>query len=192
MVTSGSRIFPLGDVPDYGLDPNTSVAAIAKREGRSENEVIYDLLLEDDGKDLIFSAILNYHVHDYSAIRGMLTSPGALIALGDGGAHVGQVVDASFQTTALKRWGENLGIPEVVRLQTSAPARAVGLLDRGVIAPGMRADLDVIDLDHLWVKRPYVAHDLPMLFAVYPNSTSNLSRSKRSRRNAPVATRPAW
>lgn len=161
MVMAASRIFPLGDKPDYGMDPETSVAAIARREGRSENEVIYDLLLEDEGRNLIFSAILNYHSHDYSAIKEMLTLPGAIIALGDGGAHVGQVVDATFQTTALKQWADEIGVPEIVRLQTSAPANAVGLRDRGVIAPGMRADINVIDLDNLWVQRPYVAHDLP-------------------------------
>ncbi|PLK26719.1 amidohydrolase family protein [Novosphingobium sp. TH158] len=161
MVLAGSRTFPLGEKPDYGLDPETSVAAIAKREGRDENEVIYDLLLEDDGKNLIFSAILNYHSHDYSAIREMLTLPGAIIALGDGGAHVGQVVDATFQTTSLKTWGSDIGVPEIVRLQTSVPAKAVGLFDRGVIAPGMRADINLIDFDNLWVQRPYVAHDLP-------------------------------
>jgi N-acyl-D-aspartate/D-glutamate deacylase len=156
-----TRVFPIGDRPDYGRDPEKSVAHSAQREGRHPNEVIYDLLLEQDGKELLFWAILNYATHDYSAIRDMLTDPAALIALGDGGAHVSQVVDASFQTMSLKHWGDELGIAEVVRLQTSATAAAVGLYDRGVIAPGMRADLNVIDLDALSVGRPYLVWDLP-------------------------------
>lgn len=158
---NASRMFEMGERPDYGRHPELSVAAIAQREGRSESEVVYDLLLQDDGKNLIFAAILNYHAHDYEAIGDMLRAPGALIALGDGGAHCGQVVDASYQTTSLLDWGEKLGIPEVVRLQTSATARAVGLFDRGVIAPGMRADINVIDLANLDVERPYMANDLP-------------------------------
>ena len=157
----GSRMFAIGERPDYGQNPEQSVSHRAAREGRSETEVIYDMLLEDEGRNLLFYAILNYYTHDYSIIREMLTSPGALIALGDGGAHVGQVVDASFQTTSLVHWGKELGVSEIVRMQTSATARAVGLYDRGVIAPGMRADLNVIDLDKLAVERPYVANDLP-------------------------------
>lgn len=156
-----SRLFPIGERVDYGRDPEKSVARMAEREGRDPNEVIYDLLMRDDGRSLLFWAILNYYDHDYSAVRDMLTDPASVIALGDGGAHVRAVVDASFQTTSLQHWGDDLGVSEVVRLQTSATAAAVGLRDRGVIAPGKRADLNVIDRDALSVSPPYFVNDLP-------------------------------
>lgn len=160
MVTP-SRLFPIRDRVDYGRDPENSVAAIAQREGRDPNDVIYDLLMEKDGSALLFWAILNYYDHDYRAIRDMLTDPASVIALGDAGAHVGAVVDATFQTTSLQHWGDELGVSEVVRLQTSATAATVGLHDRGVIAPGKRADLNVIDMDALCVSPPYLVNDLP-------------------------------
>lgn len=156
-----SRLFAIGERPDYGRDPTNSVEAIARREGRHANEVVYDIMMEREGTELIFYAVLNYFHHDYAAMREMLADPAALIALGDAGAHVSQVVDASFQTSSLKLWGDDLGISQVVRLQSSATAHAVGLYDRGVIAPGMRADLNVIELGSLGVGRPYLVNDLP-------------------------------
>lgn len=158
---TASRLFAVGDRPDYGRDPSASVAAIAERNGISPFEVMYDLMLSRDGHELLFYAVLNYYDHDYAAMREMLIDPAAMIALGDAGAHVAQVVDASFQTSSLKLWGDDLGMSAVVRLQTLATAHAVGLYDRGVIAPGLKADLNVIDVGALSVGRPYLVNDLP-------------------------------
>jgi N-acyl-D-aspartate/D-glutamate deacylase len=162
-----TRLFPMAEAPDYGQDPNGSVAAIAARSGRNADEVVYELLLEDDGTNLLFYAAVNYFDHDFAAIREMVTDPAAIMGLSDGGAHVGMIADASFPTTALTLWGrddgsmDGLGLSGIIQRQTSATAAAVGLHDRGVIAPGMKADLNVIDLYALQADRPYIAFDLP-------------------------------
>lgn len=161
-----SRLFPMGDRPDYGQDPESSVQAIADRTNCNVFDVTYDLLLEDEGANLLFFAAANYFDHNFDAIREMLSDPASIIGIGDGGAHVGMISDASFPTTALTMWGlkeseTTLSLPDVIRRQTSEPAKAVELFDRGIIAPGMKADINVIDIDQLSVKRPYVSYDLP-------------------------------
>jgi N-acyl-D-aspartate/D-glutamate deacylase len=162
------RLFPMGREPDYASNPDNSIAAISRREGRSADEIIYDLMLEDEGANLLFHAMANYLQFNYDDLREMMTHPGAVLGLGDGGAHVGTISDASFTTTALALWGrdwagkiDGVDLVSVIRRQTSATAEAVGLLDRGVIAPGMKADLNIIDLDSLAAERPYISHDLP-------------------------------
>jgi len=162
-----SRMFPIEGVPDYGKDPEKSIAAIAEREGRSANEVIYDLLLKQNGESLMFCAAMNYLDHNYDALAEMFAHPGTVLGLSDGGAHVGMIADGSFPTTALTYWGRDAAqgkegaLVEAIRRQTSATAETVGLCDRGVIAPGMKADLNVIDVAALEVGPLRVSHDLP-------------------------------
>lgn len=161
-----SRLFPMGEQPDYGKNPDNSVQAIADKTDQNVYDLIYDLLLEEEGANLLFFAAVNYFDHNFDAIREMLSDPAAIVGIGDGGAHVGSISDASFPTTSLTMWGlkdteTGLSLPDIIRRQTSEPAKAVELFDRGVIAPGMKADLNIIDIDRLSVKRPYVAYDLP-------------------------------
>jgi N-acyl-D-aspartate/D-glutamate deacylase len=162
-----SRMFPIEGVPDYGKDPDRSIAAIARREDRSANEVIYDLLLEQNGESLMFCAAMNYLDHNYDALAEMFAHPGTVLGLSDGGAHVGMIADGSFPTTALTYWGrdaardKDAALVEAIRRQTSATAETVGLRDRGVIAPGMKADLNIIDVAALDVGPLRVSHDLP-------------------------------
>ena len=160
------RVFPLGDPPDYEPDRRTSLASTAEARSLDPAELAYDLLLEDGGRNFLFAPFANYAGFDLDACREMLLHPDTVVGLGDGGAHVGTISDASFPTYLLSHWGRDrargrLDLGWLVAQQTSGPARTVGLHDRGVVAPGLRADLNVIDMDRLRCERPTMAYDLP-------------------------------
>ena len=160
------KMFPFGDPPDYTPSKESSIAAQAAREGRAPEEVAYDMLLADEGRSFIYCALTNYQNWDLEPSAELLRHPNAIVGLSDGGAHVGFISDASFQTFLLSYWGRDrkegtLRPEELVRRLTSDTARAAGLADRGVLAPGMKADVNVIDFDRLALERPAMQYDLP-------------------------------
>jgi N-acyl-D-aspartate/D-glutamate deacylase len=160
------RTFPLGDPPDYEPGPDTSIAARAAREGRSAWEVLYDTMFSDGGLELLNAPILNYTDLNLDAAREMLAHPTSAFGLGDGGAHAGQTCDASTTTFMLTHWArdrthDRLPLEWVVKKITSATASLFGLADRGRLAPGAKADINVIDFDRLRLHRPALVHDLP-------------------------------
>jgi N-acyl-D-aspartate/D-glutamate deacylase len=160
------RMYELEDPPDYEPARESSIAARAEREGRAALDLAYDVLLRDGGRSFLYLPSLNYADNNLDAVGEMLAHPNSVVGLGDGGAHVGTICDASFPTTMLTLWARDrvrgrLDLPFAIQRQTRDTARAVGLLDRGVLAPGYRADINVIDFERLTARRPEIVHDLP-------------------------------
>jgi N-acyl-D-aspartate/D-glutamate deacylase len=161
------KLFPLADPPDYEPPAEASIAARARRAGRSPADLAYDLLMERDGRAMLYRPLLNYAAGSLDACAEMLQHRDTLISLGDGGAHCGFICDASLPTFMLTHWtrdrshGKRFSLPEIVKAQSRDNALAVGLVDRGVIAPGYKADLNLIDYDRLQLRTPEVVYDLP-------------------------------
>ena len=159
------RLYRMSERPTYEPAMDTCIAADAMRANVPVLERIYDALLEDDGKALLYFPIYNYSGLNLDVVREMLSHPRALVGLGDAGAHVGTVCDASMPTFLLTHWARDRanGIPleRVVAMQTRDTARFLGLGDRGTLEPGMRADLNVVDLARLSLLRPVMQRDLP-------------------------------
>lgn len=166
MIDAFDCMFRLGDPPDYEPDPSNSVSATAEREGRSPLEVAYDWLLERDGRAMLYTPSLNWSAGNLDVVRDMLLNPWAIPGLSDGGAHVGSICDVSFPTTLLQWWGRDrphgrIPLETLIARQSRATALAVGLADRGLIAPGAKADINVIDFERLRLHAPEVVRDLP-------------------------------
>ena len=161
------KTFPIGDPPDYEPPYEASIEALAKRAGREPEDVLYDKLLEKDGLELLLVPVLNYSDLSCDPIREMLLHPRAALGLGDGGAHCGIICDASIPTFMLTHWvrdrkrGPTLPLELVIRRMTRDTADLYGLPDRGSIAPGQKADLNLVDFTRLQLEPPRMAHDLP-------------------------------
>jgi N-acyl-D-aspartate/D-glutamate deacylase len=162
-----SRMFPLDETPDYEPTRAQSVAERAKASGVEPQELALDWMLARDGRGLLYVPFLNYADGSFDPLLEMLRHPDTLPGLGDGGAHVGMICDGSFPTHLVTHWtrdrtrGERLALPWVIEAQSARTARALGLHDRGVLAPGYRADLNLIDYGRLRVPAPEVVADLP-------------------------------
>jgi N-acyl-D-aspartate/D-glutamate deacylase len=159
-------MFELADPPDYEPAPSASIAARAAQQGRPPAELAWDVLRSIDGTALLYAPVMNYSAGNLDAVGEMLAHPNTVPGLSDGGAHVGTISDASFPTTLLAHWGRDrtrglIDLPLLVARQCRATAEAVGLLDRGIVAPGYRADLNVVDQAAVRVRRPEMVADLP-------------------------------
>ncbi len=158
------RHFILGDPPNYMPDPETSIAALAARVGCDPYAYLYDAFLGDEGRALVFLPIANYTDSDGAAIREMLQHRFTLPALGDGGAHVGMMCDASVSSHLLCEWvraRKAMSIEQAVHLLTEKPAHLFRMHDRGRLAVGLKADINIIDFDRLAMEPPRVRYDLP-------------------------------
>ncbi len=167
LTQSFHKLYPLTDPVDYEPAAADSVEGIAGATGRPAAEVAYDLLLEREGNQLLYMPLMNYVGGNLDDVREMLLSPYAIMGLSDGGAHCGAICDASFPTTTLAHWGrrrtrgDKLPIELLVHHLTQRTASHVGWLDRGVVAPGYLADLNLIDMDRIDTHPPAIIHDLP-------------------------------
>ena len=162
------RMYPVDAYPDYEPDPaKDSIAALAAAAGVDPASYAYDVLLRNDGTGMIYMTLANYRAGSLAEVEGLIRHPDTVVSLSDGGAHCTRVVDASATTFALTHWardrtrGDTMPLGYIVKRLTSDPARAYGLDDRGVIAPGYLADLNVIDFAAIRLPAPYLAFDLP-------------------------------
>lgn len=162
-----TRAYELGDELDYEPDPATSIASRAEAAGGDPWELALDIMAAGDGTNLLLYPFENYFNGDLEDIREMLTDPYTICGIGDAGAHVGTICDASYPTYLLSHWtrdrtrGEQLPLEFVVNKQTRRTAETYGLLDRGLVQPGYRADINVVDHGALSVGRPELVFDLP-------------------------------
>jgi N-acyl-D-aspartate/D-glutamate deacylase len=166
-ITWLDKIFELSaDEPDYEPVLSNSVAAIAERMGVPVAEYMYDRLIADEGRALFFLPASSYAGYTIDAIARMMAHPNCVHGLGDGGAHLNQICDASQQTYMLTRWargrhGRQLPLERVVQMMTRDTAEALGFHDRGLLKPGYKADINIIDYDNLKLYSPEVVYDLP-------------------------------
>jgi len=167
MPTNWGRMHLLGEQPDYEPTADTTVEARARVLGVAPEEVALEHMLGNGGRGMLYVPALNYVEGSLDAARAMIVHPASVPGLSDGGAHVGMICDGSFPTTMLTHWtrdrsrGPKLPLADAIRMQTRDTARTLGLHDRGLIAPGYRADLNVIDYGALALHAPQVAYDLP-------------------------------
>jgi N-acyl-D-aspartate/D-glutamate deacylase len=161
------RTYALDERYDYEPDVSNSITARALRAGTSPWALALETMLADGGKRLLTHTFENYYGGDLEVVRELIDDDYTVMGLGDGGAHVCTICDASAPTFVLTHWardrkrGERLPLEYLVRKQTSATARSYGIHDRGVLAPGLRADINVIDFDRLKILPHEVVYDLP-------------------------------
>jgi N-acyl-D-amino-acid deacylase len=154
-------------VPDYEPKAEDSIEALAKAQSKLPAEVVFDMLMENDGRGYVFLPLLNYAYQNYDHIHDMFENENTVLSLSDGGAHCGVISDASFPSYLLSYWvrdrsrGQRFGLEQAVKAQTSETASLYGLEDRGLIAVGRKADLNIIDFDKLQLAEPEMVYDLP-------------------------------
>jgi N-acyl-D-aspartate/D-glutamate deacylase len=162
-----AQLFEMPEGFDYEPPRESSIGAQAERLGVSPESLAYDKLLENDGRNILYLAFSNYADFSLEPVREMLLDDHAVVGLGDGGAHLGVICDGSIYTHLLTHWGrdrtqgEQIPLPHLVHIMTRRCAEMVGLEDRGLVAPGHRADLNVIDHERLRLGLPRVVRDLP-------------------------------
>jgi N-acyl-D-amino-acid deacylase len=167
LVSNFDNIFAMGNPPNYEPRQEAMIGARARALGLAPRELAYDLMLEDGGRAVLIQFVTNYYERTLDVTLKMLNDQHTVLGLSDGGAHLGYLCDASLPTFMLTHWvrdraqGGKLTLGEAVKALTVDTARVVGLLDRGRIAPGYKADLNIIDWDRLTLKPPTVAYDLP-------------------------------
>ena len=167
IVNAYSKMFKLGEPANYEPDPEMSFESLADASNMTAQEIAYDAMLEKDGRALIYHPLFNYQTGDLSLVEKMLKHPYTISGLGDAGAHCGAISDASFPTTLVQHWsrdrtrGSKLPLETVIKMQTSETANLLGIKDRGVLAKGYKADINIIDYEGLTLHEPEIINDLP-------------------------------
>jgi N-acyl-D-aspartate/D-glutamate deacylase len=161
-----NRMYPLSNPPNYEPPMESNIQVRAEREGRTPEDIAYDLLLEDDGKALLLVAIANYGNATLDYMPDYFDNAHTVMGLGDGGAHYGLICDSSYPTFVLSHWARDrkngqISLAQAVKAMARTPAEVIGLKDRGLIAPGYKADINVIDHKALTLYAPEIVDDLP-------------------------------
>jgi N-acyl-D-aspartate/D-glutamate deacylase len=159
-------MYELGDPPDYEPDPATSIGNRAREAGVSPAELAYDVLLQGDGDGFLYMPLLNYREGNLDVVREQFMHPASVPGLSDGGAHVGTICDVSFPSTLMQWWGRDrpegrIPLEMIVQKQSRSTAETVGLLDRGLLQPGYKADINVLDFEAMQLRAPKMHYDLP-------------------------------
>lgn len=167
IVNAYGKMFKLGEPANYEPDPDDSFESIGKRSAMSPQAIAYEVMLEKEGRALIYHPLFNYLPGDLSLVEKMLKHPFTIAGLGDAGAHCGAISDASFPTTLVQHWsrdrsrGDKIPLKTVIKMQTSETASLLGIDDRGVIKEGYKADINIIDYEGLTLHEPEIINDLP-------------------------------
>ena len=167
LMDEGRKIWLMTDPPNYEPNPEDSLNAQAIARGLDPWSHIYDVLLQNNGRSLLYTPFANYAQNNLDCCRDMILHKDTVMGLGDGGAHVGTICDASFITSLITHWGrdrvrgEKIDLPTLIKCQSKDTARAVDLTDRGTLEPGMKADVNIIDFENLSVRLPEIVNDLP-------------------------------
>ena len=167
IITSFNKMFRLGEPANYEPDPELSVLSESKRLNLTPQEIVYDMLLEKEGRALIYHPLFNYEFGNLNHVETMLKHPYTIAGLGDAGAHCGAISDASFPTTLIQHWGrdrergEKFPLETLIRMQTYETSQLLGIKDRGLLVEGLKADINIIDFDNLTIHEPEIVNDLP-------------------------------
>ena len=159
-----SQMYRFGSPPNYNPKPEHSIESLAKVSGVSSAELAYDILLENEGNNFIYAPLVNYADHTFGVCQKMLEDKNAIMGLGDGGAHVGFILDAGYPTWLISYWSVKkkvFSMEETIRRLTSDTASAAGLQDRGLLKVGLKADINIIDWEKVGSSDPFMTQDLP-------------------------------
>ncbi len=159
-----TQMYRFGSPPNYNPKPEESIESMAKEKGITAAELAYEILIENDGNNFIYAPLVNYADHTFSVCKKMLDDKNAIMGLGDGGAHVGFILDAGYPTWLISYWSvkkKAFSMEETVRRLTSDTANAAGLNDRGLLRVGLKADINIIDWENVGSSDPFMTQDLP-------------------------------
>ncbi len=161
---SYNQMYEFGTDANYAPKENESLEARAIQLGISSSELAYNILLKNEGKNFIYCPLVNYATNNLDACETMLLDKNSIMGLGDGGAHVGFILDAGFPTWLIDYWCNKMhkfSKEETIRRLTTDTTMAAGLHDRGKVKEGYKADLNILDWYNVKAGNPYIVNDLP-------------------------------
>ena len=161
---SFKHMYRFGSPPNYDPNIEDSIEFMAKKNKISPEELAYEIMLENNGENFIYAPLVNFVDNNFDVCYQMLEDPNSIMGLGDGGAHVGFILDAGYPTWLLSYWTRDkklFSLEDSIRRLTSDTAAAIGLYDRGILKEGLKADINILDIEKLGSSDPFMLQDLP-------------------------------